>query len=52
MSRGAFCSLGTTHIEAISAIDEFTKRKPTQQIKNIQIKPAVPPLISPTVATL
>lgn len=41
-----------THIEAISAIEVFTKRKPIQQIKNIQIRPAVPPFTSPIVETL
>jgi hypothetical protein len=39
-------------MDAISAIDVLTRRKPTQQMKNIQIKPAVPPLISPIVETL
>jgi len=41
-----------TYIEAISAIEVLTMMKPTQQMKNIQIKPAVPPLTRPIVETL
>jgi len=39
-------------MEAISAIDVFTARNPIHATKNIQIKPAVPPLISPIIAVL
>jgi hypothetical protein len=41
-----------THIDAISAMEVLTSRNPIQQMKNIQIKPAVPPLRSPMVDTL
>jgi ribosomal protein S7 len=34
-----------THIEAISAIERYTKEKPTNTIRNAQITPAVPPLV-------
>ena len=40
------------YIEAISAMDTLTSKKPAQQMKYIQMTPAVPPLISPIVDTL
>jgi hypothetical protein len=33
------------HIDAISAIDSMTKNMPKQTVRNIQIPPAVPPLL-------
>lgn len=41
-----------TYMEAISAMEVLTKRKPIQQTKNIHIRPAVPPLTRPIVETL
>jgi hypothetical protein len=32
-------------MEAISAIDKYTKEKPTKTMRNAQITPAVPPLV-------
>ena len=34
-----------TYIEAISAIERYTKEKPTNTIRNAQITPAVPPFV-------
>lgn len=34
-----------THIEAISAMDKYTKEKPTNTMRNAHITPAVPPLV-------
>jgi len=34
-----------TYMEAISAIERYTKEKPTNTIRNAQITPAVPPLV-------
>jgi hypothetical protein len=34
-----------TYIEAISAIERYTKEKPTNTMRNAQITPAVPPLV-------
>lgn len=39
-------------MDAISAIEALTSMKPIQQMKYIQINPAVPPLIRPMVDTL
>ena len=41
-----------TNIEPISAIEVFTHMKPAQAIRYIQIKPAVPPLISAMIEVL
>jgi hypothetical protein len=41
-----------THMEAISAIDVFTAIKPAHATRNVQIMPAVPPLISPMIDVL
>lgn len=41
-----------TYMDAISAMEVFTSRKPIQQTKNIHIRPAVPPLTRPIVETL
>lgn len=38
---------GFTYMEAISAIEVFTARKPIHATRYIQIRPAVPPLMSP-----
>jgi hypothetical protein len=34
-----------TYIDAISAMDSMTKNMPKQTVRNIQIPPAVPPLL-------
>ena len=34
-----------TYIEAISAIDKYTKEKPINTMRNAHITPAVPPLV-------
>lgn len=39
-------------MDPISAIEVLMKPKPIQQIKNIQIKPAVPPFSRPNWATV
>ena len=44
--------LACTHIEPISAIDVLTQINPIQQIRYIQIMPAVPPSIRPIVDVL
>lgn len=40
------------YIEAISAMDVLTARKPVHATRNIQINPAVPPLIRPMIEVL
>lgn len=42
----------TYAIDPISAMEVFTARKPIHVMKNIQIKPAVPPFRRPMVETL
>jgi hypothetical protein len=36
---------GATYMEAISAIDKYTKEKPIKTMRNAHITPAVPPLV-------
>lgn len=49
---GVQVELDVAYMEAISAIETLTNMKPLQQMKNIQMAPAVPPLTRPIVETL
>lgn len=51
-TRRVLRQVGDAYMEAISAMDRLTSMKPVQQMKYIQIVPAVPPLMRPMVDTL